>query len=196
MPNWTKILNHPLFNMGFFLFVRQVTKNMDLDNSSYIGAIRGLYLGSQLLIILLSFYLMSVIRKKNDTTPLRYVEPGAQNWDGSEKADTLINTTNMDYDIADVEKQLKQGFTAIAIVAFLHLKFGYVQPLLIQSIMGFKTFFMTKEARIHLFNGKTSSGELRRPFRVEGPFSMVSEKRQPKTDKGSIKKAEKALKAQ
>ncbi|KAL9560314.1 hypothetical protein MBANPS3_000041 [Mucor bainieri] len=182
--------------MGFFLFVRQVTKNMDLDNSSYIGAIRGLYLGSQLMIILLSFYLMSVIRKKNDTTPLRYVEPGAQNWDGSEKADTLINTTNMDYDIADVEKQLKQGFTAIAIVAFLHLKFGYVQPLLIQSIMGFKTFFMTKEARIHLFNGKTSSGELRRPFRIEGPFSMVSEKRQPKTDKGSIKKAEKALKAQ
>lgn len=81
-------------------------------------------------------------------------------------------------------------------MAFLHLKFGYVQPLLIQSIMGFKTFFMTKEARIHLFNGKTSSGELRRPFRVEAPFNMVSEKRQPRTDKGSIKKAEKALKAQ
>lgn len=55
---------------------------------------------------------------------------------------------------------------------------------------------MTKEARIHLFNGKTSSGELRRPFRVEAPFNMVSEKRQPRTDKGSIKKAEKALKAQ
>lgn len=65
MPNWTKILNHPLFNVGFFLFVRQVTKNMDLDNSSYIGAIRGLYLGSQLLVIVLSFYLMFVIRKKN-----------------------------------------------------------------------------------------------------------------------------------
>ncbi|KAI8641042.1 inorganic phosphate transporter Pho88 [Parasitella parasitica] len=102
----------------------------------------------------------------------------------------------MEYDIADVKKQLKQGFTSIAIVAFLHLKFGYVQPLLIQSIMGFKTFFITKEARIHFFNGTTSRGELRRPFRIEAPFNMVNEKRQPKTDKGSIKRAEKALKAQ
>ena len=194
MPNWTKILNHPLFIMGFFLFVRQVTKNLDLDNSNYVGAIRGLYLSSQLIVIILSFYLMSVIRKKNDTTPLRYVEPGAQKWDGSETDDILINTTNMDYDITDVKKQLKQSFTGIAVVVFLNLQFGYVQPLLIQSIMGFKTFFMTKEARIHLFNGKTSSGELRRPFRVESPFNMVSEKRQPRTDKGSIKKAEKALK--
>jgi hypothetical protein len=91
---------------------------------------------------------------------------------------------------------MKQNFTSIAIVAFLHLKFGYVQPLIIQSILGFKTFFMTKEARIHLFNGPTTTGELRRPFRIEGPFSMMNEKRQPKTDKGSIKRAEKALKAQ
>lgn len=51
--------------MGFFLFVRQATKNLDLDNSSYVGAIRSLYLGSQLVVIILSFYLMSVIRKKN-----------------------------------------------------------------------------------------------------------------------------------
>lgn len=107
----------------------------------------------------------------------------------------LLTGWSSDYDIADVKKQLKQSFTGIAIVVFLNLQFGYVQPLLIQSIMGFKTFFMTKEARIHLFNGKTSSGELRRPFRVEGPFNMSNEKRQPRTDKGSIKKAEKALKA-
>ena len=51
--------------MGFFLFVRQATKNLDLDNSNYVGAIRSLYLGSQLIVIILSFYLMSVIRKKN-----------------------------------------------------------------------------------------------------------------------------------
>jgi hypothetical protein len=126
---------------------------------------------------------------------LRYVEPGAQQWDGSETSETLVNTTNMEYDIAEVKKQLKQGFTGLAMVAFLHLKFGYVQPLLIQSVLGFKTFFMTKEARIHFFNGKTTSGELRRPFRIESPFGIGGEKRQPKTDKGSIKRAEKAQKA-
>ncbi|KAI9467869.1 MAG: inorganic phosphate transporter Pho88 [Benjaminiella poitrasii] len=196
MPNWSKILNHPLFNMGFFLVVRQITKVMDLDNPEYKGMMRGLYLGSQILIFALSMYLMSVINKKNDTTSLRYVEPGTQQWDGTETTDKLINTTNKDYDLDEVKKQMKQGFTNIAVIAFLHLKFGYVQPLIIQSILGFKTFFMSKEARIHFFNGKTTSGELRRPFRVEAPFNMVNEKRQPKTDKGSIKRAEKALKAQ
>lgn len=55
---------------------------------------------------------------------------------------------------------------------------------------------MTKEARIHFFNAKTNTGELRRPFRIEGPFGAANEKSQPKTDKGSIKRVEKALKAQ
>lgn len=109
--------------------------------------------------------------------------------------DDTVTKHIIEYDINDVEKQMKQSFTNIAIVAFLHLKFGYVQPLIMQSILGFKTFFMTKEARIHLFNGRTSSGELRRPFRIEGLFNN-SEKRQPKTDKGSIKRAEKALKTE
>lgn len=90
---------------------------------------------------------------------------------------------------------MKQGFTGMLMVAFLHLNFGYVQPLIIQSILNFKTFLMSKEPRIHFFGGNTTTGELRRPFRNESLFSMGNEKRQPKTDKGSIKRAEKALKA-
>lgn len=91
---------------------------------------------------------------------------------------------------------MKQGFTGLAVVAFLYLKFGYVQPLIMQSILCFKNFFMTKEARIYFFHAKTNTGELRRPFRVEGLFGAASEKVQPKTDKGSIKRVEKALKSQ
>ncbi|KAI8970468.1 inorganic phosphate transporter Pho88 [Mycotypha africana] len=204
MTNWVSLLNHPLLNVVVFLSSRPIAKFLDLENPSYLNTLRGIYLGSQLVIIVLSFYLMSVIKKKNDRTSLRYVEPGGQSWDGTETEDTLVNTTNMansqsyllDYDIDQVKKQMKQSFTGVPVIAFLHLKFGYVQPLLIQSVMAFKTFFMSKESRIHFFGGNTSRGELRRPFRIEAPFNMVSEKKQPKTDKGSIKRAEKALKAQ
>jgi hypothetical protein len=90
---------------------------------------------------------------------------------------------------------MKQSFTGMLMVAFLHLNFGYVQPLIIQGILNFKTFLMTKESRIHFFDGNTTTGELRRPFRNDSLFNMGSEKNQPKTDKGSIKRAEKALKA-
>lgn len=101
----------------------------------------------------------------------------------------------IEYDIADVHKNIKQSAMGILLISFLHFKMGYVQPLLVQSILGFKTFLMTKEVRIH-FWGSPTTGDLRRPFRIEAPFGMVSEKKQPKTDKGSIKKAEKAMKAE
>jgi hypothetical protein len=101
----------------------------------------------------------------------------------------------VDYDKSEVWKGLKQSGIGLAMVTFLHFKFGYVQPLIIQAILGFKTFFTTKEARIHLFNRSTSSGDLKRPFRVDSPFGMSSLNPQPKTDKASIKKAERAMKA-
>lgn len=81
-------------------------------------------------------------------------------------------------------------------IAFLHMQFKYVQPLIIQAIMGFKTFFTTKEARIHIWGESTTSGPLKRPFRVESPFGMSQESQQPKVDKASIKRAEKAMKAE
>ncbi|KAF7721097.1 hypothetical protein EC973_005415 [Apophysomyces ossiformis] len=195
MPSLQKILNHPLFNVAFFIAVRQLTKNWNLDAPEYLTMLRALYLGSQITIILLAYWLISVVQKKNDKTPLRYVEPASTGWDGNETSDQLVNTTFMEYDTAEIKKTIKQTMTGVAIVTFLHLQFKYVQPLLLQSILGFKTFLMTKEARIHIWREK-AIGDLRRPFRVEAPFGMVPESRQPKVDKGSIKRAEKALKAQ
>lgn len=65
MTDWNKVIEHPLFSMGFFFVIRQIIKTLSLDNVEYVGVIRTLYLGSQLLIILLSFYLLSVIKGKN-----------------------------------------------------------------------------------------------------------------------------------
>jgi hypothetical protein len=101
----------------------------------------------------------------------------------------------LEYDKNEVWKGLKQSGIGLAMVTFLHFKFGYVQPLIIQAILGFKTFFTTKEARIHLLHQSTGSGDLKRPFRVDSPFGMSSLNPQPKTDKASIKKAERAMKA-
>ncbi|CAO3599310.1 unnamed protein product [Absidia cylindrospora] len=140
-------------------------------------------------------YIIQIIEKKNDQTVLRYVEPAKQQWDGTTSNDTLVVTNFADYDKSEVWKGLKQSVIGLAMVTFLHFKFGYVQPLIIQAILGFKTFFTTKEARIHLLHQPTSSGDLKRPFRVDAPFGMASMNPQPKTDKASIKKAERAMKA-
>ncbi|CEG76653.1 hypothetical protein RMATCC62417_11515 [Rhizopus microsporus] len=193
MSKVVKFLNSPYFGIGSFIFFQQLSKFLHLDN--HVQSLRFLYLFAQFVILALHFYLIYAIKNKNDQTILKYVEPAAQSWDGTETPDQLVNTTVMEYDINEVKKSMKQSFVGIALIAFIHLKFGYIQPLLVQSILGFKTFLMTKEARLHIWGAK-ATGDLRRPFRIEAPFGLVSEKKQPKTDKGSIKKAEKALKAE
>ncbi|KAI8146336.1 inorganic phosphate transporter Pho88 [Fennellomyces sp. T-0311] len=191
------IVNHPLFNFVFFMGIRQVTKRLPLEEPSYLWSLRGLYIGCQLLAIAMNYWLIWKINKKNDTTSLRYVEPSAQQWDGTESEERLVNTTFREYDVAEIKKGIKQSFTGIAMITFLHFQFKFVQPLIIQSIMVFKTFFTSKEARIHIWNESTSSGPLKRPFRVDSPFGgMLPGGKQPKTDKQSIKRAEKALKAE
>ncbi|KAI8092605.1 inorganic phosphate transporter Pho88 [Halteromyces radiatus] len=181
MPDLIYFVNHPLFNVIFFMIVKYMTKNIPLEDPSIISLIRNIYLAAQAVILGLNYWLIAVVRKKNDQTILRYIEPGQQGWDGSTGPDQLINTTFMDYDIAEIKKGIKQSFTGIMMIAFLHLQFHYIQPLILHSIMGFKTFFMSKEARIHLWQGRTTSGELRRPFRTESPFGLfIPENRQPR----------------
>ncbi|KAI8075294.1 inorganic phosphate transporter Pho88 [Gongronella butleri] len=195
MPSISRVLNHPLFNIAFFLAIRQITKYFHLEQPSYLVGFRVLYYGAQLLIVLLNLYLISIVNKKNDQTLLKYVEPSRPGWDGVDTKEKLVVITYADYDKQEVYKAMKQSAIGIAMVTFLHFKFGYIQPLIMQAILGFKAFFMTKEAKIHLFNQPTTSGELKRPFRAEAPMGMSQMYPQPKTDKASIKKAERAMKA-
>ncbi|KAG0744803.1 hypothetical protein G6F57_003221 [Rhizopus arrhizus] len=188
-----KFLNSPYFGIGSFLFFQQLSKLLSLEK--HVQTLRLFYFFAQAIVFGLHFYLIQTIKQKNDQTILKYVEPATQSWDGTETADQLVNTTIMEYDVNEVKKTAKQSLIGIAVTAVIHLKFGYIQPLLVQSILGFKTFLTTKEARIHIW-GAQPTGDLRRPFRIEAPFGLVNEKKQPKTDKGSIKKAEKALKAE
>ncbi|KAI7868476.1 inorganic phosphate transporter Pho88 [Spinellus fusiger] len=185
MVNWNKTLNHPLFNVVFFLATRQATKYLSLED--HVVFLRGMYISAQLIIFALSLYLIRTVKTKN--------EPAGRSWDGTDTEEQLINITVQDYDVNEITKTMKQSLLGIAMIGLLHLKFNYIQPLIIQSIMGFKTFLLSKEARIHFWGETTTTGELKRPFRVDSPFGMANEKMQPKTDKGSIKKAGKANKA-
>lgn len=82
--------------------------------------------------------------------------------------------------------------TGVGIIAFLHLQFKFTQPLVVQSVLAFKTFFLAKEALIHVW-GEPTVGPLRRPFKNESPFGGMMGQTYL-TDKASIKRAEKAMK--
>lgn len=65
MPSFTRVINHPLFNIVFFLVARQVTKALPLEDPSYLWGLRTLYYVSQSVILLLNLYIIQIIDKKN-----------------------------------------------------------------------------------------------------------------------------------
>lgn len=120
MTDYFKMFNSPYFSIGSFLFFQQLGRVLNLE--SYVTQLRILYLTAQISIVALSFFLVHKIKQKNgkyflcilvalegrkkrkegtlnvngiDQTVLKYVEPAAQNWDGTETGDQLVNTTVM-----------------------------------------------------------------------------------------------------
>ena len=62
-------------------------------------------------------------------------------------------------------KNTPQQLIGLAIMAVMHLKFGYTQPLLIQSILPLKNIFDNPIIQLHVL-GKPAVGDLKRPFKA------------------------------
>lgn len=65
MVDWMRIVNHPAFNIVFFMALRQYTKKLPLDEPDTLWTLRALYIVCQLLVIGLYYWLMWVVVKKN-----------------------------------------------------------------------------------------------------------------------------------
>lgn len=84
-------------------------------------------------------------------------------------------TTVRDYDLQQIAKNTPGQLIGLAIMGVMHLKFGYTQPLLIQSIMPLKSLYDNPIVKIHIL-GKDATGDLKRPFKAApGLMSALSE---------------------
>jgi hypothetical protein len=109
-----------------------------------------------------------------------------------ESSGGLVTTTVRDYDLKETSQSVRSVYTGVAFMVFLHGYLKYTQPLFIQSIMGLKALYESKEIALHLL-GQKAEGDLKRPFKAApGLFGGMT---QPATDQASIKEAEKAAKA-
>ena len=100
-----------------------------------------------------------------DRTPLVYSE--SKNMFNPSDV-TTITTTVQDHDLEKVKEAFTQTLMSLGIMALLHLKFGFVRPLLLQSILGIKTLASTPLFRIYVL-GQPAVGDLARPWK-KSPF--------------------------
>jgi hypothetical protein len=98
-------------------------------------------------------------------TGLKYTEK-KNPFDASDVED--VDTSVMAYDLEQLKNQFTQTFMGLGIMAFLHLRFGYVRPILLQSIFGFKTLYATPLFKVHFMN-EEAVDKLKRPWKTN-PF--------------------------
>lgn len=176
-------------NLAFMFGAMQVAKRIPFDdNPEYITYARIAYVSAQLICILINYYCSFRVKKANDLTVLKYVEPKSPM---SQEPGELVTTTHRDYDLNEISKATRGVLMGTIMVAVMHLYMGYTNPLVIQSILPIKNAFESKHALIWIW-GKPATGDLKRPFKAApGMFGMGAQGG-PQTDKKAIAEAEKA----
>ncbi|KAG8935367.1 hypothetical protein FRC02_008172 [Tulasnella sp. 418] len=169
--------------------MRILARRIPFEDPDVLLYVRIAYVGVQVFVLGVYYYVSLKIKQKNDLTVLKYVEPA--NPLSGETSGGLVTSTVRDYDLQQTSQAVRGVYTGVAFMVFLHGYLQYTQPLFIQSVMGLKALYESKEVALHLL-GQKAEGDLKRPFKAApGLFGAMS---QPATDQASIKEAEKAAK--
>jgi len=176
-------------SLVFVLLIVQVTRHLDLANPSNLLALRITYGLSQLFLLGVSFYALRRIRKLADKTKLQVPEPAKP---FTNEPATVKEITVEEYDVEKVKEYIKQTVFSCLFLLFLHYKYEFLQPLLIQSILPLKAAFFLPIFQIHVF-GKLAEGDLKRPFKPPAnPFAdLLNENQNQNQDETKLTKSEK-----
>ncbi|KAI0788368.1 inorganic phosphate transporter [Fomes fomentarius] len=178
-------MNPAVTNLVISLGAMQVARRIPFDDPQTLTYVRIAYVATQVTVLGVYYYVAQQIKKKNDQTVLKYVEPSPMGQDGGK----LVTTTVRDYDLQETSKLVRAVYFGCAMMAFMHIYMKYTQPLFIQALMGIKTIYDAKPVAIHVF-GKPAEGDLKRPFKAGGMFGAAAD---PQTDKAAVDEAEKRV---
>lgn len=184
-------MNPAFSNLGLMLIMMQVSRRLDLENPDILMYVRIGYAACQLTVFAICLYVKYQINKKNDLTTMKYVEPA--NPMGGQAEPKAVVTTVKEYDLKQIDSQIKGIFTSLAMMGFMHLYMKYTNPLVMQSVSSVKSALETNIVKIHLW-GTPASGDLKRPFKAAPGFfqALLGAAGDVKTDKASVEAAEAA----
>ena len=109
---------------------------------------------------------------------------------GSGEEPKLVTTTVQEYDNTQLRALYKSQLMGVGMMAAMHLYMKYTNPLLVQSIIPFKSAFEGNLVKIHLF-GQPAVGDLKRPWKAAGGIMGMGQP-EIKSDKASIEAAERS----
>ncbi|KAL1599922.1 phosphate transporter (Pho88) [Paraconiothyrium brasiliense] len=181
-------LNPQVTNLLIILAFMQISKKVPFDDPNVLNGVRALYILSNVIIAGIYLYVQAQIKKKNDMTVVKYVEPAPM---GSGEEPKFVATTVKAYDLQQLQGLFKAQLMGVGMMGFMHLYLKYTNPLLIQSVIPLKGAFEGNLVKVHLF-GQPATGDLQRPWKQAGGLMGAMQGGEIKTDKKSIEAAERA----
>lgn len=131
-----------------------------------IDGLRGLFVSSIAGVLIMLAVVYSKIQARGDVTPVQIKKRGA---DGVERTELLTVT---EYDLSELKKLFTRTLMGLFIGGFLHLKFNFDDPLLMQALMIPMQTAGSQLVKIYI-GGAAAVGELARPFQEPNPLAAL-----------------------
>ncbi|KAI8919248.1 hypothetical protein PhCBS80983_g00248 [Powellomyces hirtus] len=162
-------MNPAITNLVVVFGLMQVANKFQLDKEENTAYLRAAYLTMQAIAFTALFIVYRKVVSRNDQTPLIYEE--AKSALEPSNVET-IRTTVRDYDVKKLIEAARSQLIAMAMIGFMHYKWGYLRPLLLQSVLGLKAIYQAQLVQVHLV-GTPATGALARPWKVPSPFGQT-----------------------
>ncbi|ORX87114.1 hypothetical protein BCR32DRAFT_324596 [Anaeromyces robustus] len=182
--------NRAIFSMFMMFFLMHFISRIDFDVQPRKTYLICAYAFSQIITLVFAGLIYLKINKVNDKNLIHIRNTGmvanAQNAAEGGENNEVITQTIREYDLGKCKQMVFNVAMTVGFSTLLYYKFNMIRPLAIQSALAIKNLYEQPLVRIHLL-GKPATGELARPFNVNGLFGQ---KEEALTDK-DVKRMEK-----
>ncbi|KAJ3292267.1 hypothetical protein HK104_005427 [Borealophlyctis nickersoniae] len=150
-------MNPQIVNLGLAFGIIQLANKFQLDKEENVMYLRIAYLATQLICGGILLFALQKVQKANGPF---------------DKEVETIRTTVRDHDRKKLREQFVSQLVGVSIIALMHFKWGYVRPLLLQSVLGLRAITQTPIFKIYIL-GQPATGALNRPWKQASPFGQT-----------------------
>ena len=166
-------------NLAFMIIANQIIGYFKLADPKYLLYVRIGFAATHALVVSFLFFLKMRIQSSSPTEGRIEVVEGI---DLPGHPATRKVMTPREYDLYELNKQLRAVITNIVFMSALHFFFKGSQMLIMVSVNAVKALVWNPLVRIHIYGAK-SEGPLSRPFPIpEGPFGALKKLLIPEED--------------
>ena len=126
-------------------------QNVELIRMAFIGCVAVCYL--------FAFYVKTLVRSKRDDTMVTVTTPKTM---AAEAKTEEITVT--EHDTREATKMMSGILMPLLIIGFLHYKWAYIRPLVMQCVMMPMSLYDNKLIKVHVL-GQPATGDLQRPWK-------------------------------